>query len=83
MKQQQDLSAPIALDDLRTIPEMAAMYPTRISQNAIRWYMRDRDLNGLAPAVVRVGRNLLISQSRFEQWLGSRAGSPVSLQRAA
>jgi hypothetical protein len=89
MKQHPD-STSIALDDLRTIPEMVEMYPSRLSLNALRWYLRDRDRNGLALAVVPVGKKLLISQARFEQWLGSRAGtipshrSPsAALQRAA
>ena len=64
----------IALADLRTIDQLVEAHKSILTHNAVRWHLRDREHNGLAPAVVRLGRNLLISQARFEQWLETRAG---------
>ena len=65
----------IALDDLDTVEGMAASYPRLLSVPTLRWQLRHRDSNGLAHACVPVGKKLLISRSRYEAWLASRAGS--------
>lgn len=68
-------NASLSLDDLHTVEEFASRYPHILSPYLLRWQLRDRERNGLAPACVRVGKKLLISKSRYEQWLASRAGS--------
>ncbi|MDP1647414.1 MAG: hypothetical protein Q8M01_04335 [Rubrivivax sp.] len=64
----------IALDDLDTVEGLAASYPRLLSVPTLRWQLRHRDENGLATACVAVGKKLLISRTRYEAWLGSRAG---------
>jgi hypothetical protein len=66
-------SGSMSLDDLRTIYQLAGRYPELLSERSLRWQLRHRDKNGLAPACVRVGNKLLISQSRYENWLATRA----------
>ena len=68
-------SASIALDDLDTKQELAARHPRFLTVGTLDWQLRHRDTNGLAPACVRVGKKLLISRSRYEQWLATRAGA--------
>jgi hypothetical protein len=65
----------LRLDDLNTVDDLAAQYPNLLTVPTLRWQLRHRDENGLAPACVRVGKKLLISRSRYEGWLASRAGA--------
>lgn len=67
--------ASLPLDDLHTVEELASKYPRILSTYTLRWQLRDREKNGLAPACVRVGKKLLISKTRYEQWLAVRAGN--------
>ena len=69
--------ASMPLDDLHTVEELAQKYPRILSVFTLRWQLRDRAKNGLAPACVRVGKKLLISKTRYEQWLSARAGNDV------
>ena len=69
--------ATMPLDDLHTVEELARKYPRILSVFTLRWQLRDRATNGLAPACVRVGKKLLISKTRYEQWLAARAGNDV------
>lgn len=64
----------IALDDLDTVEGLAGRYPHLLSVPTLRWQLRHREQNGLAQACVSVGKKLLISRSRYEIWLASRAG---------
>jgi hypothetical protein len=59
------------LDDWHPIPALVAAYPDKLSEASLRWYLRHRDANGLAPAVRRLGHRLLISKTRFEAWLAN------------
>lgn len=68
-------AASLPLDDLLTVEELASKYPRILSTYTLRWQLRDRARNGLAPACVRVGKKLLISKTRYEQWLAARAGN--------
>ena len=71
----QDTADALQLDDLHDIEELASKYPRILSVQTLRWQLRDREKNGLAPACVRVGKKLLISKVRYEQWLTARAGN--------
>ena len=73
----QDAAHPeaMSLDDLHTVEELARKHSRFLSVNTLRWQLRDREKNGLAPACVRIGKKLLISKTRYEQWLASRAGN--------
>ncbi len=68
-------SGQIALDDLRSIDDMVHEHPKVLTVPTLRWQLRHRDENGLALACVRVGKKLLISKTRYEQWLARRAGA--------
>lgn len=68
----------IALDDLITIQGLVDQYPKLLTEYTLRYQLRDRAKNGLARACVRVGRNILISRSRYEEWLASRSGDQVA-----
>lgn len=69
---QTQTSDTLPLDDLYTINDLAAKYPNILTEYTLRWQLRDRAKNGLGPACVRVGKNILISKSRYEQWLATR-----------
>jgi len=64
----------VQLADLYPIDGLVALHPNLLSTSTLRWQMRHRDVNGLAPACVRVGKKLLISKTRYEAWLATRAG---------
>lgn len=62
---------PSRLADLRAV---AADGP--LSYSALRWLMFHREANGLARAVVRIGRRTFIDRDRFAEWLaGQREAS--------
>ncbi len=63
-----------ALDDLDTVEGLAAAHPKILTVPTLRWQLRHRDSNGLAVACVAVGKKLLISRTRYEAWLATRAG---------
>jgi hypothetical protein len=73
--QLQPENSAIALSDLFPIDEFAKAHPGLLSVATLRWQLRHRDENGLARAVVRVGKKLLISKARYEQWLASQTGA--------
>lgn len=65
----------MSLDDLHTIEQMVEAHPQILTVPALRWQLRFRESNGLAPACVRVGKKLLICRPRYEAWLATRAGA--------
>ena len=65
----------ISLDDLYPIPALVDLHPEFLSVATLRWQLRHRDTNGLAHACRKVGKKILISKSRYEQWLASQVGS--------
>lgn len=64
------------LDDLYPIEDLVSAFPTLLTVAVLRWQLRHRNSNGLAPACVRIGKKLLISRVRYEVWLASRAEVP-------
>ena len=66
-------ATPIGLDDLFALEQFVAQYPNLLTLAALRWQLRHRDTNGLAPAVVRIGKKLCISKARYEAWLATQA----------
>lgn len=70
-------AAPVAIElaDLYSVGGLAAAYPDLLTVQTLRWQLRHRDENGLAPACVRIGKKLLISRRRYEGWLATRAGA--------
>jgi hypothetical protein len=66
---------PVTLDDIFSVEALAASAPNALTVETLRWQLRHREVNGLSSACVRIGKKLLISKSRYEQWLGSRMGA--------
>jgi hypothetical protein len=64
----------MSLSDLYTVEQLAAEFPNILTVPALRWQLRHRDENGLAPAgvCVRVGKKLLLNRPRYEAWLATR-----------
>lgn len=67
----------VQLADLYPIDGLVAAHPALLSTATLRWQLRHRDTNGLATACVRLGKKLLISKTRYEIWLATRAGLPA------
>lgn len=65
----------IALDDLFSAEDLAKQYPKVLRPETLIWQLRNRDQNGLAAAVVKIGKRLMISKSRYERWLADQAGA--------
>jgi len=65
----------LSLGDLTTVEDLAAAYPAVLTVPALRWQLRHRDENGLAPACVKMGKKLLIHRPSYERWLAGRTGA--------
>jgi hypothetical protein len=63
----------LKLDDLYTLEALVAATPNNaLSITNLRWQLRHRHETGLDACVVRNGKQLLISKSRYERWLATR-----------
>ena len=51
-----------------TVDQFSKKYPA-FSISSLRWLLFHRDTNGLAAAVIQLGRRLLIDESAFVEWL--------------
>ena len=63
---------------LQTIAGVAAAGP--FTANQLRWYVFNAADNGLAPAVVRVGRRVYIDTDELDNWIErqNQARAPVA-----
>ncbi len=68
----------IAIDDLYTVEGLFETNPRVINVTGLRWQLRHRKENGLASACVRIGKRILISKSRYEQWLATQVESELA-----
>lgn len=68
---------------LATVGKFAAQSP--FTEHQLRWWLFNRDRNGLADAgaVVRLGRRIYIDVNRFDQWIEAQNGAPASVRDAA
>lgn len=64
---------PTDAKNLRTIPQMVEECPA-FSEAALRKLILRAPLNGLEPAIVRLGRRVLIDYARFNRWLEDNRG---------
>ena len=55
-------------ENLRTIAQVAEQCPA-FSEAALRKMILRASVNGLEPALVRLGRRVLIDRERFNEWL--------------
>ena len=63
-------AAPGLLARLRTVDQLAAECPA-LSVRTLRYWISRADELGLAPAVYRVGRKVLVDPDGLELWLAS------------
>ncbi|CAN7412297.1 hypothetical protein LJR296_002436 [Cupriavidus necator] len=68
----------IELSDLYDVHDFAARHPKILSVQTLRYQLRFRDTNGLAKACVQLGKKLLISEYRYQQWLAETGGVAVA-----
>lgn len=68
----------IDLNDLYSVADYAERYPRILSQHMLRYQLRNRDENGLGAACVRIGKRLLISDTRYQQWLAKAQEQAVA-----
>lgn len=63
-------------------PKMLVNDPTcPFSEKALRFHIWRSGINGLAPAIYRVGKKILIKRSEWLKWLESHAQKKKSTQR--
>ena len=55
-----------------TVEKFAEKYSAAFTEASLRWLLFNRETNGLASAVVQLGRKLLIDEAAFVAWLRSR-----------
>jgi hypothetical protein len=71
-------AVPVRLDDLYTVDSLVGQYPAFLSIPTLRWQLRHREANALVHCCVKSGKKLLISKSRYEQWLAGQADRGVT-----
>lgn len=70
----------IDLNDLYNVHDFAARHPKILSVQTLRYQLRFRDVNGLCKACVQIGKKLLISERRYQEWLAETGGLAVVKQ---
>lgn len=63
----------IDLNDLFSLQDLVARHPRVLSVATLRHQLRSRDTNGLARAVVQIGKRLFVSESRYQRWISETA----------
>jgi hypothetical protein len=51
-----------------TVPQLAAKFPA-FTEGGLRWLVFNAKYNGFQQVIVRVGRRVLIDETRFVEWL--------------
>jgi hypothetical protein len=73
----------MALADLRTVRQLSLEVPA-FSQASIRWAIFNSRHNGLAPALVKLGKRVLLDRAKFEAWVyGQHLSDPAAAAPAA
>jgi hypothetical protein len=58
---------------LLTVKQFCQQHPA-FTQGSMRWLLFNRQTNGLEPAVLKVGRRVLIDVDAFFRWLDEQNG---------
>jgi len=59
-----------SLEEFATPKALVRMCPNlELTDQQMNWALRHRETNGLAPAVTKMGRNLVIHIPTFTRWL--------------
>jgi len=64
----------IDFSDFETPESLVASSDNKITITQLRWALRDRRNNGLAPAVSKFGKRLYINRAKFFEWFVSQHG---------
>lgn len=57
-----------------TVKQLPAKYPA-FTENAIRWAIFNKDRNGFAPVIRKVGKKVLIDEQAFVAWIEGGASA--------
>jgi hypothetical protein len=63
--------APQSLNDFQPPEAIAGQFP-QFSESSIRWWLRERRNNGLAPHVRKIGKKVYLHVPGFMAWINSR-----------
>ena len=68
------------LTDFLTLAEMSRRYAPTITENALRWQIRNRSTNGLAAAraITKQSGRWLVHRGRSVAWLAGDAARPAA-----
>ena len=58
---------------LLTVKQFAAKHPC-FKVSGLRWQIHQAKTNGLAAAIVRLGRNIYIDETQFWEWVDGQNG---------
>lgn len=58
-----------SLDEFVPAQKFPEIYSDLITRSQLEWALRHREENGLAPAVKKIGRSLIIHVPTFTKWL--------------
>ena len=62
----------IDLNDLYTVPELAARHPRILSESLLRYQLRDRASTGLSRCCVKIGKKVFIAEHLYQTWLAEQ-----------
>ena len=64
--------------ELRTVEQLVDETPW-MTKDMLRWYLFNRETNGLNRAVIKISRRLLIDRSEFARWVESHRAEPLRI----
>ena len=64
--------------DLRTVEQLVDETPW-MTKDMLRWYLFNRDANGLNAAVFKISRKILIDRVAFARWVEGHRVAPAQL----
>ena len=63
-------------EELRTVEQLVDETPW-MTKDMLRWYLFNRDTNGLNKAVFKISRKILIDRLEFARWVDSHRVVPT------
>lgn len=66
------LKKPTDLSEFKLIKGMVEQHKDKFTEHQIRWWLRDREENGLDECVVKIGKRLYVHQPSFLRWFISK-----------
>lgn len=58
------------IENVVTVASMATLYPALLTESQLKWWVKNRKINGLesACAILKVGRKIYLKRSEFFLW---------------